>query len=188
MKENTIWKLLKGSTWERIEKEINKCELLCHNCHNEHHYNMYQNTNNAKLYFLQYKGVKCEKCGYDKCSASLTFNHIDRNIKSFNLSDKTQKNYTSIFDIEKEIIEELNKCEVLCANCHFELDIDINAIDYVIKNYDDITIHKTKKVDRAIVADMFFKQNIKQIDIAKTLNVSKGTISDIIKDLKNNTL
>jgi len=186
IKETTIWQLLKGSTWERMEKELNKCELLCHNCHNEYHYNLLPNKNNSKLFFLEYVDNKCKECGYDKCNASLTFHHKDKSDKLFNISIKTKMNLKSINDINEEIKTELNKCEVLCANCHFEKDIDNETVNYVIKNYNDIKILKTKKVDRKLVADMYFNQLIKQADIARTLNVSKGTISDIIKYLKEN--
>jgi hypothetical protein len=187
-KETTYW-ALSSQRWEHILEEINKCELLCHNCHNEYHYNLYKNYNSNKNIFLEYKGIKCKNCNYDKCSASLHFHHIDKTTKSFNLSKETKySNYKSISDVEQHIIEELNKCDILCGNCHMELDVDNSAVEYVLENFDNIKLeHKTKKLDRILVYDMYNK-NMKQADIARSLGVSKGTISGIIKDMKNNTL
>lgn len=54
-------------------------------------------------------GGKCGKC--DSVS-ELEFNHINRKGKSFNLSGK---------DLDRSwarIVEEFNKCELLCGPCH----------------------------------------------------------------------
>jgi len=185
-KEITLCELFKGSTWERILTEINKCELLCHNCHNEYHYIQNLNNNTNKKYLLEYKDIKCNKCGYDKCSGSLHFHHINKEDKLFKLSDLSKySNYKSVYDIQQYVIDELNKCEVLCANCHMELDIDNSAIEYVLNNYDDIVIHKTKKIDREIIYDMYFNQNLTQAEIRKKLNLPKSTIFGVVNELRN---
>lgn len=36
-----------------------------------------------KLEMIEYKGGKCEKCGYDKCPAAFDFHHLDLNQKRF---------------------------------------------------------------------------------------------------------
>ena len=64
-------------------------------------------------------GRKCSNCGYDRCLDAIQFHHKDPATKKFEISDSIfgkSGNYT-----EKEIIEEVNKCLLLCANCHFEL-------------------------------------------------------------------
>lgn len=68
-----------------------------------------------KLQAIEYKGGKCIKCGYDKCRAALSFHHRDPSQKEFNIGEQAyQKNW--------EIIKkELDKCDLLCMNCHFEL-------------------------------------------------------------------
>lgn len=68
----------------------------------------------AKIRAIAYKGNQCEKCGYDKCPASLTFHHSDPSIKSFEIGGKL-----GIYSWER-IRLELDKCELLCANCHLE--------------------------------------------------------------------
>jgi len=54
----------------------------------------------------------CVKCGYSKCLAALGFHHTKDN-KSY--SPASMKNVA-----KRNIIKELNKCIVLCANCHME--------------------------------------------------------------------
>ena len=62
---------------------------------------------------VSYKGGKCERCGYDKNIGALDFHHLDPKQKEFEISKVRHK---SIEDIK----EELDKCILLCANCHRE--------------------------------------------------------------------
>ncbi len=64
---------------------------------------------------LAYKGNKCEKCGYDKCARALEFHHLDSTEKEFGIS---QKGYTRPWGA---IQKELDKCLLLCSNCHAEI-------------------------------------------------------------------
>ena len=52
----------------------------------------------------------CARCGYKEHACALDFNHLDPDNKKFNISsDVTTK---------ERLLEEVNKCEILCANCH----------------------------------------------------------------------
>jgi predicted XRE-type DNA-binding protein len=174
--------------WSKVESELKKCILYCHNCHLEYHFN--QESENiecrvSKKIFLEYKGGECKGCGYNKCQAALTFHHLDKNTKSFQLSSNT-KIFRSINQISKEIVNELDKCDLLCANCHISLGIREDILEYVISNYDKINIRKkSQKIDRVIVEEMYFHKKMKQSEITKELGVSKSTISMIISDMKN---
>lgn len=64
---------------------------------------------------VAYKGGKCVQCGYSKCLAALSFHHRDRNTKMFHLS---QSQKTSLASVK----EELDKCDLLCMNCHMEIE------------------------------------------------------------------
>lgn len=66
-----------------------------------------------KLKMIQYKGGKCEICGYDKNIAALEFHHLNPEEKDFTISD-THHSWESTQ-------KELDKCICLCANCHREL-------------------------------------------------------------------
>lgn len=63
---------------------------------------------------ISHKGGKCQVCGYDKCVDALEFHHLIKDNKSFGIS---AKGYTRAW---KAITLELDKCVMLCANCHRE--------------------------------------------------------------------
>jgi hypothetical protein len=63
---------------------------------------------------IEYKGGKCEKCGYDKCKWVFDFHHLIPNEKDFAISRYS----TLAWD---KVKKELDKCIMLCANCHREL-------------------------------------------------------------------
>ena len=64
---------------------------------------------------IKYKSGKCMLCGYKKCIAALEFHHIDGTKKDFGLS---MKGLTRSW---KKTKQKLDKCVLLCANCHREL-------------------------------------------------------------------
>ena len=68
----------------------------------------------------RYKLMKgCAKCGYNKDAQALQFNHIDPKQKRFLLAQKAHKMVLNRDTKGKQKLkEELNKCEVVCANCH----------------------------------------------------------------------
>ncbi len=70
---------------------------------------------------VEYKGGKCERCGYDRCMEALEFHHLDPIHKDFNISSK---GYTRSW---KKVQSELDKCVMLCANCHRETHAKLAA-------------------------------------------------------------
>lgn len=70
----------------------------------------------VKKQLIEYKGGKCEKCGYNTCQTALHFHHTNPEEKDFSISDKLQHGY---FKME-ELFKEVDKCQLLCANCHAE--------------------------------------------------------------------
>lgn len=68
----------------------------------------------VKQLAIEYKGGKCEHCGYSKCSKALEFHHKDPTQKDFGIAHKGE---TRAF---AKIKLELDKCIMLCANCHRE--------------------------------------------------------------------
>lgn len=84
----------------------------CKTCHNEH------STIRARIFkinCLDYKGNKCEVCGYDKCTGALDFHHLDESKKEFAINRRSKST------LDDDIRSELDKCQVLCANCHREV-------------------------------------------------------------------
>lgn len=64
---------------------------------------------------VEYKGGKCEICGYNKCIDALEFHHLNPKEKDFGIGEK---GYTRSWI---KIQEELDKCIMVCANCHREI-------------------------------------------------------------------
>lgn len=60
---------------------------------------------------VKYMGGCCLTCGYNRCLSALHFHHLNPFEKDFNISSKTNWN---------DIVFELDKCVMLCANCHAE--------------------------------------------------------------------
>ena len=75
--------------------------------------------NNLKIKAIEYKGGKCEICGYDKCVDALDFHHLDPSEKEFRISDGYTRSW------EKVQIE-LDKCMLVCANCHREIHAELH--------------------------------------------------------------
>jgi hypothetical protein len=76
-------------------------------------------------------GGKCGICGYNKCNDSLQFHHLDPSIKEFS--------YGSITANPKQwekIVVEMEKCVMLCANCHIEIHAGIINIPDNIQRLD----------------------------------------------------
>ncbi len=59
-------------------------------------------------------GGSCSKCGYNKCLWVLEFHHSDPSEKEWNISNYS-KSYNSL-------LKEAQKCILLCANCHREIE------------------------------------------------------------------
>lgn len=184
----------KSYRWSILKNELDKCEILCHNCHREFHHN----KNNLKYgdsrrrnknIYLEYSGSFCKECGYDKCPASLTFHHRDSNIKDFSIGSIGNK-FDSIYNLSEKIKNELDKCDVLCANCHVLKHTDVEFFE---SNKDDIyKKEKTykeiiRKINREDIYEMY-KKGMKQIDISRYYGSSKSTISKIIKKYSRSSM
>ncbi len=63
---------------------------------------------------VDYKGGKCQNCGYSKCLKALEFHHRDPKKKRFTIARLTNPEWS-------KIRKELDKCDLLCANCHREI-------------------------------------------------------------------
>ena len=70
-----------------------------------------------KQEWIDYKGGECTSCGYDKCNAALEFHHEN----SVEKDEKLSKGWR--FRSFKNVKGELDKCVLLCANCHREAHV-----------------------------------------------------------------
>jgi hypothetical protein len=61
---------------------------------------------------VKFKGSQCVLCGYNSCNRALHFHHLNSHEKEKNIS-----NYTNW----QKLVAELEKCVLVCANCHAEI-------------------------------------------------------------------
>lgn len=57
----------------------------------------------------------CAICGYSECVASLDFHHVNPADKNFYINTAAMNRRTD------KIVKELNKCILLCKNCHAKI-------------------------------------------------------------------
>jgi transcription elongation factor Elf1 len=76
---------------------------------------------------LDLKGNKCYFCGYAKCTRALNFHHLNPSKKDFGLA---QKGWTRSW---AKIKEELEKCILVCANCHMEIHAGLLQLPQAIE-------------------------------------------------------
>jgi hypothetical protein len=140
-----------------------------------------------KLELIDMLGGKCSKCGYDKNFAALEFHHKNPIEKDFGLNSRMLSNT----NVEK-LINEANKCILLCANCHREEhnpNMNSNAVVEFTTN--SISVLEPK---RKILICKYCKQEFNYVkgkkycsDVCRNLDKnypSADEIDDKYKELK----
>lgn len=97
------------------KKTSEKWQSRCKKCFNEY---CIIRWIDRKKKAIEYKGGKCQKCGYDKHYGALEFHHINPSEKDCDWSKLRLKNWS-------KIKEELDKCICVCANCHREIHCEM---------------------------------------------------------------
>lgn len=111
----------KEREWIKKNKERRKVyQAKWHQENKERRLNkLYEDRQKRAEEFEEYKKtLKCSKCGFSH-PAALDFHHKNDTKKDYNISEQIR--YKSFDDIKKEV----EKCVVLCANCHRILRYDI---------------------------------------------------------------
>lgn len=76
----------------------------------------------VKRILVSEAGGECRLCGYARCVAALQFHHLDRAEKRYHISQQgIARNLT-------EARAEAQKCVLLCANCHAEVESGLVTI------------------------------------------------------------
>lgn len=111
----------------KFNKDSNRADGLnpyckeCHAIYRKEYYQknkdkrqkqVYKRREKIREWFNSYKKkLKCNRCGFDHIAA-LDFHHKDDN-KEYNISEIVSGGYS-----KETILKEIEKCEVLCRNCH----------------------------------------------------------------------
>ena len=169
----------KDMSISRLINEAKKCILLCHNCHRQIHENK---PKQSKILLLNHKQKhQCENCGYSKSLNALEFHHIDPTQKDFQISSI---HFNIKEDIPINIKNEIDKCIVLCSNCHNDQHFDYNFyndnLDKIISMSNNI--REYKKYDHKKILELFLN-NHSEKEISDILKIPKLIIRELL--LKN---
>lgn len=118
---------LKMCSWSSSFTQTGKPEyrIRCKDCHNKYLSRINKakrprrtsqaldRKSRVKRKCVEYLGGRCYRCGYDKCIKALTFHHRDANAKIFTVSQMLDRSWGIL-------VSELDKCDLLCFNCHME--------------------------------------------------------------------
>ena len=115
-----------------------------------------------KIRLVEYKGGKCERCGYDKCIDALEFHHLNPDEKDFGLSCGDTRS------LEK-LKSEVDKCIMVCANCHREIHAEEREKNRIKKEKEKLeksklyfeTKHTDRKQSKKLVEEKLKLDNIK---------------------------
>lgn len=69
---------------------------------------------------IEYKGGCCQRCGYNQYYGSLQFHHINPLEKDVSWTKLRLRSWD-------KIVSELDKCDLLCANCHAEVHHELRG-------------------------------------------------------------
>ena len=96
--------------WRDNKKGTRRSE--CKYCHTKYMNNIYQTKRQVVVNLKS--GKCCEKCG-DKRDYVLDFHHKDPSIKEDTIARMISNNYRL-----EHTLKEIEKCIILCSNCHRE--------------------------------------------------------------------
>ena len=97
-------------------KQTKFCSTFCKNKYHQSYEAQKDRGLTRKLSLIKLAGGKCSLCGYNKNLAALAFHHLDSAEKDFKLDMRSLSNRGL-----KTVLAELDKCILVCHNCHSEL-------------------------------------------------------------------
>lgn len=166
----------------KLIEESKKCILLCGNCHViEHSKKEIRDfaDRKRKAAMLNYLGATCcSKCKESKSELILEFHHMGGEAKELTLNSYRG----SYLKLSEDIKLELDKCIVLCRNCHFEEHFD-NEVHMGISNIVDSHVVRELNVINGDVLVELRNSGNSISEIARQMNLNKSTVSTILTRL-----
>jgi DNA-binding CsgD family transcriptional regulator len=102
-----------GTTYDTIRKHVPDDMLIVKIKTKTSSESVVEWRQRTKIKLVEYKGGCCERCGYNKSNSVLQFHHLNPQEKDFNIGNKS-------YSFER-IKKEVDKCIMVCANCHIEI-------------------------------------------------------------------
>lgn len=102
-------------------KGTRKLKPNCKSCEQKNKYSRYYS-----IMQKVFGTVQCEICGYDRVLHALELHHLDPSEKE--LEPSQMKSFQ-----EDTIVQEMKKCQLLCANCHREahyINLDLSSVKH----------------------------------------------------------
>ena len=79
-----------------------------------------------KLRAISHKGGSCTRCGYDASPSALEFHHTTPSEKEYAWDEMRKMSW-------HRVLEELDKCVLVCANCHREIHDEMRQLSVTSK-------------------------------------------------------
>lgn len=95
-----------------------------------------------KIKAVDYAGGSCRKCDYSRYVGALEFHHLEPEHKDFTISQWISRHH--VFD--ERLKKEIDKCILLCSNCHKETHATDKGIDETYFRTLKISQTKTKNL------------------------------------------
>jgi len=114
-KEGHIGTLVRSRSWDRLQEELAKCDVVCANCHRVRSFIDRGRTRpytTTELHVQALKTSPCHDCGRSFHFSAMDFDHIIGE-KTATISDLVRREYSLV-----HVLAEIEKCELVCANCH----------------------------------------------------------------------
>lgn len=97
-------------------KQGGQNRIICYGCLPTGLNRQERNNRRRELFYYKAQQMKlslgCSKCGYNKCAAALEWHHP---------YDNKEHNLSTLLNVSLSLyMQEVQKCELLCANCHRE--------------------------------------------------------------------
>lgn len=141
IKFNSVSRMvLQNSPKEKILEEIKKCDLVCALCHNKRTYDRFnEKLGSTRKYSEKWqRNINIIKSFKDKPCVICNIKYEYYNMQTDHIDHKTKLNDVCQMKAEKieVLLNELSKCQVLCALCHRRQSI----VEQQNKKYDKSNI------------------------------------------------
>lgn len=150
---------------KEYQKEYNKKHYKEYYAKNKKSFklnNDYNRKKDALAYFEEKQKYQCERCGEDHI-ACLEFHHLDSLEKDGNVSSLSRVSF-------KKALKEMDKCLVLCSNCHKKEhweDGKIEKLKKDIKEIEEEINRKKSKREEKIKLCRICKRSRDEIEFVK---------------------